>query len=170
MPNYLKAAKGDPTADRAMQLKKDWNAYTDWLAKKGLKGHPSLDVGLGDKNVGMQYVRQYKKENPSSLVSPENINEIQGHFQNYRDFAINQLRNKKAMLNDQIAPNGRYVTPTENLDFFMKDLSKVDGIPGQRTTSWKFPNEFLTTIYKSPTGAVEKKTVENKGLVASPKL
>ena len=166
MKNKLSLLAGDPTSDRATQLKKDWNSYQLWLKSKGLAGKPELDKGVGDQNLGMQYVKQYKKENPASLVSPETIAEVQGHFKNYRDYAIQQLREKKAMLNDPKNPNGRYVAPDENLDFFMKDLSKVDNIPGSKTTSWQFPPSFLTTIYKDPKGQIEKKEVLNTGLAA----
>lgn len=156
--------KDNPTSERATKLKSDWNSFVDWLDKKGVKGNPDLDAGVGNDNVGIRFVRQYQQENPNTLISPETIKEVQGHFQNYRDYTIDQLRNKKIMLSDSKTPKGRYVTPDENLDFYMKDLSKVDGIPGQRTTKWKFPNEFLTTIYKAPDGKVEKSETINKGL------
>lgn len=159
--------EGEPSSDRAMKLKTDWNDFVDFAEKRGLKGHPELDKGLGEENNGIRLVRQYQKENPNTLVTPENIAEIQTHFKNYRDYSINQLRTKKAQLTDAQNPTGRYVTPDENLDFYMKDLSKIDGIPGSRTTSWRFPKSFLTTIYKNSTGKVEKTTIEDQGIVKS---
>jgi hypothetical protein len=155
---------GDPEAERATKLKKDWNLFQAWLGERGLKGHPSLDRGVGDANVGLQYVKQFQKENPTTLVTPQNIPEIQGHFKNYRDYTLNKLRNRQAMLIDAKNPNGRYVAPDENLDFYMSGLSKVDGIPGSLTTQHRFPDSFLTTIYRGTSGKIEKQMTVNQGL------
>lgn len=46
----------------------------------------------------------------------------------------------------------------------MQALSIVDGIPGEKTTKWMFPNEFLKTVYKTSGGAVEKTETINKGI------
>ncbi len=160
----MKGGGGDPTAERAAKLKADWNKFVDFLQAKGVKGNPALDSGVGDGNVGIQYVKEFQKLNPTTTITPQTIPEVQGHFQNYREYTLNKLRNKQAMITDAKNPNGRYVTPDENLDYYMKDLSKVDGIPGQRTTNWKFPESFLTTVYKAPGGAIEKKVTVNQGL------
>lgn len=159
--------EGEPASDRAMKLKKSWNDFQEWLGKKGLVGHPELDKGVGEDNGGIKAVRQYQKENPNTLVTPENIPEIQKHFQNYREFVINKLRTdpKHNQITDPKTGISRSALPNENLDFFMRELSKVDGLPGQLTSKHRFPSEFLTTIYKDPSGKVEKTTVEDKGLV-----
>lgn len=168
VPGNTLPPETDPAAQRASQLKTDWNRYVDWLDKKGIKGSTQLDAGKGANNLGIKYVMQYKKENPDSLVSPETIKEVQGHMNNYRDFTIDKLRNNKAQIADNASPTGsRKVKPGENLDYYMKNLSSNDGVPGQQTTSWKFPTDFLTTTYKSPENTVEKTVVENKGLATN---
>lgn len=116
-------------SDISNKLRSDWNAYTEYLSKKGLKGHPSLDKN----DLGGKMIDQYRKENPTTLVSRENIKPIQQEFSKYRDWVINEARNKKAIID---VPE----------DQFMRGLSTVDGIPGQRTTSFSFPNSYLTTI------------------------
>ena len=168
---YAAASKANnveksPEEERAQKLKTDWNTYVNWLAQKGLKGHPSLDSGVGDSNVGIQQVKQFQKENPGTLISPETISEVQSHFQNYREYVLNKLRTdpKHNMITDPKTGEQRSALPDENLDFFMRDLSKVDGIPGQKTTNWQFPSAFLTTIYKGPGGNVENKVKTNLGL------
>lgn len=111
------------------KLRTDWNNYISWLDKKGLKGHPSLDKS----NLGFKMIEEYRKENPSTLVSKENILPIQKEFQRYREWALEQAKKGQAKLT--VAP--------EN---FMKALSIIDGIPGQRTTSFQFPESYLTTF------------------------
>ena len=160
----------NPAEIRAQKLKTDWNRYVDWLDQKGVKGSSQLDAGTGAGNLGIKYVNQYKKENPDSLISPETIKEVQGHMNNYRESTIQQLRDKKAQISDAKAPGGsRFVSPDENLDYYMKNLSVNDGVPGQQTTAWKFPDEFLKTTYRGPGKKVEKVTVENQGLASTQK-
>lgn len=160
LKNMKSLSDPSPEANRAMQLKKDWNDFIEYAKKKGIAGRTELDKGVGQNNLGMQYVRQYKKENPNSLISPETISEVQTHFKNYRDFAINEIKNKRATWDGDTSKIDAPDSP------FMKDLSVVDGIPGSRTTSWKFPNEFLITIYKAPDGKIEKKETVNQGLAS----
>ncbi len=149
---------GDPVSDRATRLKSDWNGFQGWLKKRGLAGHPSLDKGVGENNVGIQYLRQYNKENPTSLARPENIKEIQQHFQNYRNYAINEIKNKRATYSGDVS---KIDTPDSD---FMRGLSIADGVPGSLTTSHVFPSSFLTTIYKDPSGKTEKVEKVNTGL------
>ena len=136
---------GDPVKKEiGNQEMQDWNNYTSWLEKKGLKGSPALDKSdLGGKMIDL-----YRKENPDTTVSREIVPAIQQGFSKYRDNAINDLRTHKAQMNDDPKdPNkGRWVDPKENLDNFMKDLSIVDGIAGSLTTRHKFPDEYLNKI------------------------
>ena len=149
---------GDPVKKEiGNQEMQDWNNYTSWLEKKGLKGSPALDKSdLGGKMIDL-----YRKENPDTTVSREIVPAIQQGFSKYRDNAINDLRTHKAQMNDDPKdPNkGRWVDPKENLDNFMKDLSIVDGIPGQKTTSHVFPKSYMQTFMN---GKLIKK--EDKGL------
>lgn len=145
----------DPSDERAMKLKSDWNQYVTWLSKKGVAGKAELNEGEGENNLGIKYVRQYQKENPATLISPETIKEVQSHFQNYREYAINKIKTKKADYTGDIN------TIDKN---FMQALSIVDGIPGEKTTAWMFPNEFMKTVYKTKDGAVEKTEVINQGI------
>ena len=129
-------------AEVSTKLRNDWNNYTTWLKGKGMQGHPSLDKN----DLGGQMIDQYQKENPTMGINRAAVVPIQQELSKYREYAINELRNKRAMLTDAQNPNGRFVTPNENLDSFMKDLSQVDGIAGQRTTSHPFPDEYMKTL------------------------
>ncbi len=128
-PNALVVDPNQPLIDN--RIRTDWNNYVTWLEKKGYKGHPDLDKN----DLGGKMIDQYRKENPTTLVSRETIPAIQKEFSNYRDWTLNEIKNGRASL----APG---VTP-EN---YMKALSIVDGIAGQRTTSFRFPDAYLTTF------------------------
>ena len=124
------------------KLRQDWNNYTTWLRAKGMQGHPSLDKN----DLGGQMIDQYQKENPTTSVNRASIVPIQQELSKYRDYSINELRNKRAVLSDAQNPTGRFVTPNENLDGYMRDLSKIDGIAGQRTTSYQFPDRYMKAL------------------------
>lgn len=150
-----KTKKEAPINSKDMQA---WNDWIVWLDKKGLKGNKSLDTG----DMGNKMIDEYRKENPNTSLTRDMVIPIQKAFKQYRDFSINELRNKKAMLVDAKNPNGRFVSPDENLDSYMKDLSIVDGLPGSKTSSHKFPLRYMKT-YEN--GAL--KSVENQGFAVN---
>lgn len=127
---------GDEDAQVSNKLRSDWNDYIDWLERKGLRGHPSLDT----QDNGGKMIDLYRKENPYTSVSRETIIPIQNEFQKYRNWSLDQIKQGKANLN---LPKGA------TIDDYMKDLSIVDGIAGQRTTSFKFPETYLKTFDSS---------------------
>lgn len=140
MPNYdyyKKLAEStnaeDPQVDN--NLRKAWNDYTLWLEKKGLKGHPDLDKN----NKSFEILEQYRKENPSTPLTKEIIPVIQKDFQNYRQWVLDKTKLPKG------TPGRVELSAGVNEDNFMKDLSIVDGIAGQRTTSFSYPSAFLDT-------------------------
>ena len=154
--NLKTLGEDDPKKSAAVsfKLRQDYNNYTNWLKTKGMQGNPALDRN----DLGGQMIDQYQKENPTTSVNRAAVVPIQQELSKYRDYAINELRNKRAMLTDAQNPKGRFVTPNENLDFFMKDLSKVDGVAGQLTTAHQFPAEYLKTF--SP----DNKLISNQNL------
>lgn len=119
------------TEPPSKKLREDWNAYVKWLDKKGMKGKPELDK----KELGFKMVEQYRKENPNTLVSKETIIPIQEEFKKYRQWSLDQIKQGKS----EFAPG----VTSEN---YMRALSIADGIPGQRTTSFSFPDSYLTTF------------------------
>jgi hypothetical protein len=124
-------------------LRSAWNDYVNnFLAKKGLKGHPSLD----HNGLGFKMIDEYRKENPNTPLTKDMVVPIQQDFSNYRNWAIKQIESGK----------GAYA-PGANKDNFLKSLSTVDGIPGQMTTSYSFPKSYLDTF------ADGKHTVTDQG-------
>lgn len=133
-------------------VRQGWNDYVQWLDKKGYKGNPALD----HDDLGGKMIDEYRKENPDTPITRDMVVPIQKEFQNYRNWAINQIEGGK----------GAYA-PGTNKDTFMKALSIVDGIPGQRTTSFSFPSGYLKDMN---TGKVQDKGFINTERPAADQL
>jgi hypothetical protein len=128
--NLLKTP-GDPKELVNDKLRKDWNDYILFLEKKGYKGHPALDKNdLGGKMIDL-----YRQENPTTSISRDKIKDVQTEFSKYRDYQLNEIKNKRAAFGAGANENN-----------FLKNLSVIDGIAGQRTTSFSFPSSYLTSF------------------------
>lgn len=124
------------------QLRKDWNDYTQWLAARGMKGNPALDKN----DLGGQMIDKYRKENPNTLVSRDKIKDIQAEFQKYRDWSLGEIKAGRSQFAPQV-----------NESNYMKSLSTIDGIAGQRTTSFSFPKSYITTFDNGKNMGTEEK-------------
>ena len=144
LPGDVLANIGEPKIDDA--TKQSWNDYVQYLQTKGLKGHPSLDQG----DTALKVLDAYRKENPKSLLSRDNIPLIQQEFSSYRGKALADIKSGKAS-----GP----VNPDEN---FMPGLSKIDGIPGSMTTSYTFPAARTTHELRDEKGKVLESRTETK--------
>ena len=113
------------------QLRKDWNAYLDYLDTKKMRGSAALDKG----GVWAKMIDEYRTVNPKTTITKENIRDIQQELKNYRDWSLKELDAKRIALSEG--------TTRDN---YLKDLSIIDGIAGQRTTSYRFPMKYMTTF------------------------
>ncbi len=128
--NLLKTPE-DPKEIVNDKLRRDWNEYILFLEKKGYKGHPALDKNdLGGKMIDL-----YRQQNPTTSLSREKIKDVQTEFSKYRDYQLNEIKNKRAAFGAGANENN-----------FLKNLSVIDGIAGQRTTSFSFPSAYLTSF------------------------
>jgi hypothetical protein len=116
------------------QLRQHWNSYLDWLKSLDLQGNPALDKN----GLGNAMLERYIKEHPGTSLSKESIPKIQEEFVKLREYIKHQVKIGKA----EYAPG----TTENNL---LSHLSKVDEIPGQFTTSVKFPISTMRTIDKT---------------------
>ena len=119
--SLLKARDGEePPKGLSPQQLQDWNRYIDWMDSKGMKGSKELDKGEN----AFKWLAAYQQENPQTTITKDSIKSVQYEMEklanNARDFA----RRKNN-------PNA------ENL---MRGISQLDGIPGSKTTSFKFPD------------------------------
>jgi len=133
--NYLLAAKtpNPPSEEKQVDntIRLEWNKYLDWLEKKGMRGKADLDKN----DLGGKMIDAYRKENPNTPITREMVIPIQKDFGKYRDWSLEEVKAGRSALAEGVTP--------EN---YMRALSIVDGIPGQRTTSFKFPNSYLQTL------------------------
>jgi len=67
------APKGYST--RTPKQRKDWNTFLDYLQKEGVAGSKDLDAT--DRNVGLDALRKFNKENPDSSIDESSIPFIQ---------------------------------------------------------------------------------------------
>jgi hypothetical protein len=113
------------------QHRADYNAYIDFLRSKGVAGNKVLD----SNKVGKKYLADYIAANPNTSLSEDLVAPIQSDFQNYKQYALNQVRLGKAVFNSGV-----------NADNFMQDLSSEDGWVGSRTSLHKFPTEYMRYV------------------------
>jgi hypothetical protein len=144
----LTTQTGDPVKPPKVDnnIRTAWNSYIEWLSKKGLKGHPSLD----HNGLGFKMIEEYQKEHPGTPLTKDMVVPIQQDFANYRKYALNQIEQGKGSFGEGV-----------NKDNFLAALSQVDGIPGQRTTSYTFPVGYMKDMN---TGEVKNKGFMKPGI------
>lgn len=142
----IKAQGPGPAPKIDNNIRQAWNDYVDWLQTKGLKGNPALD----HNDLSFKMIDQYRQEHPDTPISKDMITPIQQEFSNYRQYMLNQIKSGKGSF-------AKGVTA----DNFMPALSQVDGIAGQRTTSYKFPSGYMHDM--------DNGTTKNVGFMTSDK-
>lgn len=128
--------------DLTPRQRSEWNAYVDWLDTKGYKGSPLLDKKATGLASGL--FEQFKKENPDVTLTYENISQVQTEMQKLRENvqAFEKRRGAK------------------DADTLMSGISQVDGWPGSKTTSFKFPSMTIQEFRNN-----ELVTKKNLGIV-----
>ena len=126
------------------QHRADWNGYVKWLETQKMRGNPELDKG----DMGKQMLAKYIKQNPKTSLTLDIVQPIQADFSNYRNYALEQVKSGKAVLEKGVTP-----------ETFMAELSKLDAYPGSLTTRHSFPYNYMNFLDQK--GKLEK--VENKG-------
>ena len=126
--------KDKPARSITNREREDWNKYVDYLRSKGIAAKPDLDKN----GLGFKYLDEYVKANPSTTLSRDVILPIQKDLLDYRQYQINNVKSGKAQFAEGV-----------NEQNFMNHLSKVDGYPGQFTTSVKYPFEYMRYVDKT---------------------
>lgn len=130
LPN-LPGGPGEGTVDN--KVRKDWNDYLDFLEKKKMRGQPGLDT----EGVGYKLFDEYVSSNKGTTLKREMLPVIRNEFLKYRDFALNEIKNKRA----EFAPGAN----EENFMKFLVENEKTANpdYPGSMFTSVKFPESYL---------------------------
>lgn len=142
-PNTMTGIVPNPPTEPIVdnKIREEWNKYLDWLEFKGMRGKPDLDKN----DLGGKMIDTYRKQNPNTPITREIIPAIQKDFSKYRDWSLEEIKAGRSAL----APG----TTPEN---YLRALSIVDGIPGQRTTTFKFPSKYMETYNNGKLVANEK--------------
>ena len=127
------------------QQQRDWNDYVNWLGQKGIKAHPDLNKGEGDDNNGIKVLKKYIELHPNTSLTPDIVPHIQQSFIDMRNHLLDEVKKGNMKLDKGVTP-----------DNFLKDLSGVDGVPGQNTTRYQFPEVY--TKYLDSQNKVVKTT------------
>jgi hypothetical protein len=121
-PSLLSGGGEDPPKELTPQQRKEWNAYADFIEKRGYKGSPLLDKK--ETGLAVNLFNQFKKENPNTTITLDHIPVVQAEMQKLADSA----RSFEARRGNPNAQN------------IMQGTSKIDGWAGSKTTSFKFPD------------------------------
>lgn len=125
----------DPTKKLPPAKLDEWNKFIDFVDSKGYKGNPTLDIK--DKNLGQSLFTQYRASNPGAQLSYDDVLPIQQHLSAYRDWSIAQAKAGKVAMDPAAGAN------YEN---YMQGLSQPDGWFGSKTSSHKFPSEYIQSV------------------------
>lgn len=123
--------KPDPKEKLTPQQMRDWNAYVSWLEKKGYAG--SKDLDKKETGLARNLLTQFIKENPTTSITYEDVKKVQLEMQKVRD----SVQAFSARRGDA------------NASKLMGGISSVDGWPGSRTTSYKFPDLQETSYHNN---------------------
>ncbi len=104
-----------------------------------MAGHPSLDQR--NMQVGMGLLGQFNKAYPNQALPPEIIPQVQQDLQDYRTEMLGRIKAGKAQFEGK---------PED----FMGGISPVDGWPGTKTLSTKFPAWIDTQTTPSGTTTI----------------
>jgi hypothetical protein len=123
--------EGDPPTKVDDKLRADWNAYTDWLEKKGLKGKADLDAN----GKGYQLFDEYVKANPTTSLSRAKLPALRQEFISYRNDILSKAKQGKANIS---------TTPDNFMKFVVENEKTGDpNYPGMNLTQIKFPQGKL---------------------------
>ena len=124
------------------QEKQNWNKFLDFVEANGMKNNPILDQR--NKGVGLSLLQKFNFANPKNALSMDIVPRVQQDIHDYRDSLIKQWKAGKIEATPDIKSEAD----------IMPQISPVDGWPGTKTLSHRFP--VATATIKTPEGTVTK--------------
>jgi hypothetical protein len=116
-----------PTQPLTPEQKANWNRFIDFVAAQKMTGSPLLDQR--NKQVGMSLLQKFNYANPKYALPTDIVPVVQQNLQDYRTNLVNQYKAGKIAASPDIKSEAD----------IMAHISPVDGWPGTRTLSSKFP-------------------------------
>jgi len=111
----------------SMGQRADWNKFVRYLNRDKKVGG-SEDLDKRDKRLGLDYLDEYRKNNPDFSITPDMVPYVQYEFQ--------QLKNTNAL--PGVEPTGRVKTLITDY-FNNRNVSPVDGWIGSLTSRQGYP-------------------------------
>lgn len=111
---------------------RDWNDFTNYAKKKGYSNNSYLNNR--DKNLGQQYLNEYKSLHPETSIDYNMITPIQQSLQNYRNQSLADIKSGKGAFADGVNENN-----------YLSNLSKVDNWLGTNTINSQFPLAYINS-------------------------
>lgn len=124
-----------PPAKLTPAQKANWNKFVDFVAAQRMNNMGVLDQR--NKQVGMSLLQKFNMANPSAALPTTIVPQVQQEIQDYRTNLINQWKAGK------VAPIDGVKTEAD----IMPNASPVDGWPGSKTLTHRFP--VATTATKN---------------------
>lgn len=106
----------------------EWNGFLDYLDKKGVGGSKELDVR--SKGLGLSYLKQYQKENPTTTITPEMVQNVQ-----YDQYLLRKGDSFNGLGPEQM----NYLRAGLNPSFLARPVSPVDNWLGSITSKLYYP-------------------------------
>lgn len=120
------------------QQRSYWNGFVDFIRSKGLKGSELLD--RKDLDISHKLFNAYNKLHKKLVDYSTFVTLVQQDIIEYRKMALEQIRLSRAKHSENPAYPLMYAGDDNS---FMAGLSQLDGFAGVKTTSYKFPKEFV---------------------------
>lgn len=135
--------KKDGASNPGEPLMKKWNMYLGYLDKTGMRGKAELDKS----GLGFKVLEEYNKKNPTLAISKDEVGQIQGALEDYRECVIEGHKSGKRPIKFSGDPGQNYENFMPNIQF-RKNAGKEwrDKYPGKETTSVMFPSEYITDV------------------------
>lgn len=126
----------EPTVTVTSEHMRRWNKLIDFAKEKGYSGLANLDH---DPKLRQKVFDEYNKANPNETIPQDMVKPIQNEIQTYKQKALNDIK---------VNPSSFQGKPED----FMKGISQVDGIFGQKTSQWKFPQTYVDSAKSKSIG------------------
>jgi len=125
---------GEKPKPLTAQDKAKWNKFIGFVEANNMKNNPVLDQR--NKQVGMSLLQKFNLANPKDALPTDIVPRVQQELQDYRTNLVNQWKAGR------IAPIEGVKTEGD----LMSGISKVDGWPGTKTLSSRFPTAQITIV------------------------
>lgn len=147
----------DPKPPITPELKKRWNAFIDFVETQKMANNPMLDQR--NKQLGMTLLQKFNMSNPANSLPMDIVPQVQQSLQDYRNNIIAQWKAKK-VVGDGIKTEAD----------IMPNISAVDGWPGTKTLSSRFPTaSYVDNGVKKDYGVDTEAYDKEQGLANSTK-